>query len=390
MARLLLILALFILPLVSMAADSILLQDLMRTLPEPLRAMLQDPQHEVQIVYTQIDRDESNVPRFTRHQLGVAPQRYFYPASTVKFPVALFALEKLGACQVSGLDRTSTMVTESVAASVEDYVRKIFLVSDNDAYNKLYGWLGIDEIQHQLQVKGCRDARIVHRLAVKRAPRSGYQSAAVHFLSEDGRVILDQGQLISEATHTHSLPSKKGDGYWKDGALISEAKDFGENNSFPILEQQTLLQQVIFPESVAADQRFVLSASDRAFVLQAMSDFPREETIFTAYQKRADDEVKAFIGWHPKPIRGSLRCYNKSGQAYGFLIDNAYVVDFEQGVEFFLAAVVHVNANRIYNDDHYQYESRGYPFLRALGRVVHEFETSRSRPHRPDFSSLGR
>ena len=43
-------------------------------------------QHTIQIVYTQIDRDSKQVPQFITHAFNVEPKKYFYPASTIKFP----------------------------------------------------------------------------------------------------------------------------------------------------------------------------------------------------------------------------------------------------------------------------------------------------------------
>jgi len=87
-----------------------------------------------------------------------------------------------------------------------------------------------------------------------------------------------------------------------------------------------------------------------------------------------------------EPIPASIRIFNKVGQAYGYLIDNAYVVDFEAGVEFLLTAVIQVNANQIYNDDTYEYDEIGFPFLARLGRAAYEHELRRERPRRPDLS----
>jgi len=61
-------------------------------------------------------------------------------------------------------------------------------------------------------------------------------------------------------------------------------------------------------------------------------------------------------------------------------------VDFESGVEFLLTAVLQVNANQIYNDDTYEYDEVGMPFLARLGRAVYEYERRRQRPRRPDLS----
>jgi hypothetical protein len=67
------------------------------------------------------------------------------------------------------------------------------------------------------------------------------------------------------------------------------------------------------------------------------------------------------------------------------MIDNAYVVDFDKGVEFLLTAVISVNENRIYNDDEYEYDEVGFPFLANLGRLIYEYETRRPRGVEPDL-----
>jgi hypothetical protein len=59
------------------------------------------------------------------------------------------------------------------------------------------------------------------------------------------------------------------------------------------------------------------------------------------------------------------------GYAYGYLTDNAYIIDTKNNIEYILTATIHVNANEIYNDDAYEYETLGIPFLAALGREIH-------------------
>ena len=81
----------------------------------------------------------------------------------------------------------------------------------------------------------------------------------------------------------------------------------------------------------------------------------------------------------------NIRIFSKTGGAYGYLIDNAYVVDFENGVEFLLSAVIHTNRDGIYNDDKYEYETEGYPFLKNLGQLVYRYELQRKRAYKPDL-----
>ena len=51
-------------------------------------------QYEVQILYTQIDRNGDSII-LTDYEFRVDQKNYFYPASTVKLPIAVLALEKL-------------------------------------------------------------------------------------------------------------------------------------------------------------------------------------------------------------------------------------------------------------------------------------------------------
>src|SRR5690606_6675904 len=72
--------------------------------------------YRVQIIYTQIDRNEQNQPSLTRYQFGLNDQQYFYPASTVKLPIALLALEWLQQHAQYGISATTTMLTDSSRA----------------------------------------------------------------------------------------------------------------------------------------------------------------------------------------------------------------------------------------------------------------------------------
>ena len=69
-------------------------------------------------------------------------------------------------------------------------------------------------------------------------------------------------------------------------------------------------------------------------------------------------------------MKPEIRIYNKVGFAYGTLTDVAYVKDKNTGLEFFLTATVLVNENQIFNDNNYEFEELGIPFLASLGREI--------------------
>src|SRR6185437_9151975 len=136
----------------------------------------------VQIIYTEINRDKNNIPSFKDYYFNVDSSKYFYPASTVKLPVALLALQRLNELNNTGITRKTTMVTDAAYSgqtatfndpqtadgrpTIESYIKRIFLVSDNEAFNRLYEFLGQHYINEQLHNKGYEDAQILHRLDI--------------------------------------------------------------------------------------------------------------------------------------------------------------------------------------------------------------------------------
>src|SRR3979490_1972774 len=85
------------------------LKELLMSKASPLlQHVLNNPDSfQYQIIYTQIDRDKHNTPTFTNHYLNVDRNRYFNPASTVKLPTALVALEKMNDWKTTNIDKYS-------------------------------------------------------------------------------------------------------------------------------------------------------------------------------------------------------------------------------------------------------------------------------------------
>ncbi|MEJ0056329.1 MAG: hypothetical protein WDN75_12110 [Bacteroidota bacterium] len=122
-----------------------------------------------------------------------------------------------------------------------------------------------------------------------------------------------------------------------------------------------------------------------------MSQLPRE-TLYPQYDKDTslyDAVVKPLMfGDDRKPIPGNIRIFNKVGGAYGYLVDNAYIVDFDNNAEFMLSVVINVNLDGIYNDDKYEYKKIGYPFLKNIGQTIYMYELGRKREREPDLSEF--
>jgi hypothetical protein len=327
---------------------------------------------------------------------------YIYPASTVKLPTALLALEKLNA--LDGVDRDTTMITGVSADSQEradedpssptglpsvgHYIRKILLVSDNDAFNRLYEFLGQEPLNESMHAKGYTGTRIMHRLELALSIEDNRLTNPVRF-ENGGDVVYKQGPLYSSRIYTADRPIPLGKAEVVGADLRQRPKDFAEKNAFPLQEFHDVILALMFPEAVAPERRFNLTEDDYQFVYRNMSSYPGDSGI--AEYRSAEDYPDGYVkflmfGGNTKEIPGNLRIFNKVGDAYGFLTDAAYIMDLDNKVEFIVAATIYTNANETFNDNNYEYDEIGLPFLRDLGQAIYEVELNRRRPSLPDFS----
>jgi hypothetical protein len=382
------------------------LEGILRQYPQYFDTILKNRDaFRVQIIYTRIDRKKSNKPAFKHHYFNLNSKQYFYPASTIKMPIALLALQKLQKLKKYGVDRNSAMITEADYTgqtpvyndpttidgrpTIEHYIKKIFLVSDNNASNRLYEFLGQEYLNKQLQKKGYSSAEIIHRLSVSLSEEENRHTNPVKFLTDTGSVAYEQMGQTSSLTLKHRKVFL-GNGYVSDNKVVMEPFDFSRKNLIALGDLHLMLQSIIFPSSVSKRHRFRIPDADRNLVLKYMSQYP-SETAFPPYDSSTYwDGYCKFLLWgsdkHPLPKH--IRVFNKVGNAYGFLTDLAYVADFEKSIEFMLSATIYCNGDGIFNDDKYDYETLGHPFMKRLGEVIYEYETKRYRRHLPDLTEF--
>ena len=372
--------------------------------PQYFDSIIKNPDSfRVQIIYTQINRGRNQRPAFTDHHYRLNKDEYFYPASTVKLPVALLALQKLNELGIPGLDRNTTMITEKNHESqtavyndptsmdgrptIANYIKKILLVSDNDAFNRLYEFLGQEYVNATLHKMGYTDVQIVHRLDIALTEEENRLTNPVSFYDSNNKLIYEKKPERSNFIYADRT-TRMGKGFMRKGELINEPFDFSKKNKLSLPDVHQMLRSILFPEMVSRQQRFNLSADDYQFLYKYLSAFPRESD-YPAYDSSnyPDDYVKfLFYGHENSPAKPGLRIFNKVGDAYGFLIDAAYFADFENNIEFMLSAVIHCNSDGIFNDDHYDYKNIGFPFMKHLGQVIYEHELKRKRKVKPDLS----
>lgn len=385
--------------------DARVLYNLMRQKPDQFKAILdKKKQFELQIIYTQINRDSENRPSFKTFEYNVDTNRYFYPASTVKLPAVLLAFEKLRELNRPEINKYTPIYFDSVYSgqrwarvdttaeggvpTLAHYAKKILVTSDNVGFNRLYEWLGQRESNERLWKKGYH-ARILHRLDRRLTPDENRHTEAIRFAERDS--TLYQQPMLNNDSMVVKQRITKGKGYYERGVLIRKPFDMTYRNYFHLRDQHDMIKAIVFPESVPLPGRFNITSDDRNFVLKHMSQLPTE-TLYPAYYKDTtytDAYVKYLLhGADTTHIPNNIRIFNKVGQAYGYLIDNAYIVDFDAGVEFLLSAIIYVNKDEIFNDDRYEYDTIGFPFLKNLGQLIYEYEKTRPKKFKPDLSEF--
>lgn len=349
------------------------------------RQTLENQQHEVQIIYGEIIEDS-----IIHHYYNRDSEKYFYPASTIKMPVAFAAMKKAQELRISMDD---PMIIDSTAIyprqlswdstlnapiTIRNQIQKIFTVSDNSASNILYGWLGKDYINELYGTVGI-ETRIIHQLgenAFSFKPISNHYSRKVQ-INNDSEYL----QFPETKQHFHSelqvQDQQKGAGYIDSlENTVNEPFDFSKKNFIPLENLLFILEAGVRPDLTTQADPFTFEPSYQEAIMYAMQLLPKN---LPPYDTLDDNYVK-FLGFGTEDsgkLPNQITILNKVGWAYGYLLDVAYFEDTKNGLVFFLAAVIHVNKNQIYNDGIYEYEEVGLPFLDELGDLVYEYELSK-------------
>ena len=331
--------------------------------------------YEVQIKFTQIDHQKEKVV-FTDYDFQVNGHNYFYPASSVKFPIAVLTLEKLNSLADLDMNTVFYIEGDTLETTVAKEISKIFAVSDNEAYNRLFEFLGQDEINQRLAEIEIKNTRISHRVSTPNADNITTKPIVIYVNDSTIRVTE---KIINQPIKALDLNgSKKGNGYYEDDILINKPFNFSLKNHYPIEAQQEVLKRIIFPENYKPNEQFKISEEQRAFILKAMHTLPKE--VGYDANKYFDSYVKFFMyGDNHESIPDNIEIYNKVGYAYGTLTDCAYIKDTKNDIEFLITATILVNKNGIFNDDTYEFDTVGIPFLAQLGRELYQQELQRKK-----------
>ncbi|MCC5823583.1 MAG: class A beta-lactamase-related serine hydrolase [Phycisphaerales bacterium] len=350
--------------------------------------------------------------------------RYFYPASTIKLYAALAAYEQINAlarmhpdaeltertalrfhplaegAAVRETDPTrerSTYVFGEPPITIEHEAHKVFVVSDNPAFNTLYDFVGQRDLNHRIRAWGAQSTMVTHWLAVARTEEENRRTPRIDLGLRPGSPQV--GERYSTLPHVgpdRILMSDEtmllGTGFMRDGELVREPFDFSTKNFTTLRDLQLALVRLVRPDvthweccptmtqgSIFASSKLGplpgrpldLTGTQREQLIASATMYPRaSESPRYDPAEYPDDRVKFLLPGLIKvrPLE-EWRVVNKIGLAYGFVTENAYVEHRPTGNAVFVAAVIHRNPNGIYNDNQYDYGTT-LSEMAALGEVV--------------------
>ncbi len=372
------------------------LTPLLQARPETFGRWLADPEtYRLQILIAEVTTNAAGQPSLRQWGYRVGAE-YFYPASAIKLGAAVTALQTIEALQaeqhspdllaapltIAPLfpgDPAQTNDPSNLAGgyiTLAQELRKLALVSDNDAFNRLFDLVGHEHLNVNLHQLGLASVVINHRLSESRSVPGGQAAAAVTF-HPPGAAAVEIPERHSTLTFTNRARRLQvGRGFIRSGRLVNEPMDFTHGNGIALTDLQALLIKLARPDIDLGTPALNLSSAHRAWLLRAMTEYPRESTNpVYAVTEYPDDYCKFLLPGIRRVFPATapaerIQITAKIGQAYGFTIENSYVSNPANGRAVFVAAAIYTNSRGILNSDQYDYATVAEPFYADLGELV--------------------
>ena len=326
-------------------SSTILDKVLNKNIYELQKVLKNKEKHDLQILLNEIKRDDSGKAVFKEDAFQLDEGRYFYPASTAKLPIAILSLQKINELRSNGLqisgdtpffitDKNGEILvkrdsTHSLGIlTINHLIKKIFLVSDDNAYNYLFDFLGTDYINKELTLRGLSKTRLYHKFLFG---ADNINTWGYTFLNENQKIIYHQPSIsaLVDLKPNNLKGILKGIGHIKSDSLLLKPMNFERKNRISIRDLEGILKRIIFPEAFSEKELFNLTKTDYKFLRYWMSRTTLESN-YPDYNddKHWDSYCKFFIyGDQKGAMIPEIRIFNKVGQAYGTLTDVAYIKD---------------------------------------------------------------
>ena len=357
--------------------DSILLSN------PSFKKVISEPQkYKLQIIFSQVIKDSSGKKSFINQSYNFNDSLYFYPASLVKLPSSIFALELINELKNNGIDKNTRLIIDSSfscqkkliwdnstndsLASIASFIEKALVVSDNDAYNRLYEFVGPKYFSQRFNEFGMSKSVIRHRFA-SCDQQENRSTNKISFLSKTGDTLFSKEQDYFKGVYLKPMKNMVVESfpyYLRSKRPKKTSKDFSLRNSMSLTDIHSLLMELIYPESQKFN--FLIDDDDRKFLISNLSNNPNESNLRSIRTNPLyHDNMTNYLmmGTDSSQTKKDFSITNIVGLAYGFATDVAYIHNQNKSIEFFLSATIYTNYG---NKIGYDYPRISLPFLKSF------------------------
>ncbi len=364
-----------------------LLQQLLSDKDRKLDQILNDPsRYQFQLIYVRVKENKQGRVELEKHSL-FEDKYYFNPASLIKLPLAVVALEKLSNLKKSGIDLNTPMsintcscdfdtddyVKKSKNPSLGQFLREMMIMSDNDAYNLYYDFTGKDYFNTRMQELGYKNIIMRKHFTSRCTDEENNITGGIDFMHEGESFFhlpCDTSHQIF--TTDSSLPVKAGTSFLENGWVITGAKDFSNGNYVRLSEVTDLMIRLFFPDD-NSNPKLQMDEQNRKFLLDAMDDYPRDlKNYAISTEKKPDNLYRYFMD--EEKLSEDMHVYNKVGQSGGFISDVSYIEDKKNHIRFFLSASMLAKKSNVINDGNNNYKDFGFPVFSEIFQQIYKFE----------------
>ena len=349
---------------------------------EFVRKIIKDKDnYEIQILYTEVSKNNLGQTEFKDFQFQLNDEQYFYPASTIKLPIAIMTLSKINELRAEGsnislkskiklslINNKKEIIVRDSISSFQNLIADVFLVSDNSASNVLIDFIGYNYFNSSMINAGYENTYLNHKFNPDPFVNSSW---IISTLDNDIISSKENKKIILANSNISNL--KKGERNLVNGEIINESRDFSSKNRSSLTDMHNIMKNLIYPEITFS--KFNLNVEDYDFLRYWMSRFTYEDlgNKYIGDDKFFNSYNKFFIHGMDTILKSTdIRVYNKIGQAYGTSTDSAYIKNYKEDVEFFLTATIYTNKNEIINDNIYEYGDTAIPFLSKLSKTLYK------------------
>ncbi len=346
--------------------------------------------YRLQFIVTDIKRDQDGQEEFTTYDFTTG--EYFYPASMVKLPTAVAMFEILDSLQLSresyvkmnrdfncgGSSFVDLTLKRNIPISLA--IEDMLSISDNAYYSLFFNVVTPKLLNFKLSERQLKNTNIYGGFTG--CPRGKWlETHSFSIFSPEGRLQISYPKsALDSSEFMYRLPytTQKLVGKYQieNGRKVEKPYDFNSFLDYPLGDIHKTVFRLVFPQEVAAKERFQVSFDSRKYLLKCMGNFPREMKNSSYHNKDQypDNYYKyTIIGNKPElASSGRYRIFSKIGIAYGFVTESAYVVDFENQKDFLVSVSIYVNDDDVVNDNVYEYSKIARPFIANFTRLIQD------------------